>query len=64
MHWWEPEKILAGKDLKAGGTWLAVSDDGRFAAITKYKELINGKETQKPGESWYLITLPLKGYLP
>ena len=43
MHWWEPEKILAGKDLQAGGTWLAVSDDGRFAAITNYKELINGK---------------------
>ena len=43
MHWWEPEKILAGKDLQAGGTWLAVSDDGRFAAITNYKELVNGK---------------------
>ena len=43
MHWWEPEKILAGKDLQAGGTWLALSDDGRFAAITNYKELINGK---------------------
>ena len=43
MHWWKPEKILAGKDLQAGGTWLAVSDDGRFAAITNYKELVNGK---------------------
>ena len=42
MHWWEPEKMLAGKDLQAGGTWLAVSDDGRFAAITNYKELTNG----------------------
>ena len=47
MHWWEPEKILAGKDLQAGGTWLAVSDDGRFAAITNYKELINGKADLK-----------------
>ena len=42
MHWWEPEGVLAGKDLQAGGTWLAVSDDGRFAAITNYKELTNG----------------------
>ena len=47
MHWWEQEKILAGKDLQAGGTWLAVSDDGRFAAITNYKELINGKADLK-----------------
>ena len=47
MHWWEPEKILAGKDLQAGGTWLAASDDGRFAAITNYKELINGKADLK-----------------
>ena len=47
MHWWEPEKILAGKDLQAGGTWLAVSDDGRFAAITNYKELINEKADLK-----------------
>jgi len=39
MHWWEAEGVLAGKDLQAGGTWLAVSDDGRFAAITNYKEL-------------------------
>ena len=42
MYWWEPERVLAGKDLQAGGTWLAVSDDGRFAAITNYKELTNG----------------------
>ena len=42
MHWWEPEGVLAGKDLQAGGTWLAVSDDGRFAAITIYKELTSG----------------------
>ena len=47
MHWWEQEKILAGKDLQAGGTWLAVSDDGRFAAITNYKELIKGKADLK-----------------
>ena len=42
MHWWETEGVLAGKDLQAGGTWFAVSDDGRFAAITNYKELTSG----------------------
>jgi len=26
--------LLAGKDTKAGGTWLGVSEQGRFAAVT------------------------------
>ena len=51
MHWWEAEGVLAGKDLQAGGTWLAVSDDGRFAAITNYKELTNeGRDLKSRGE--------------
>ena len=37
IHWWK-EGYLAGKDLKAGGTWLGVSEDGRFAAVTNYRE--------------------------
>ncbi len=47
MHWWGPEEILAGKDLQAGGTWLAVSNDGRFAVLTNFKELANGEESLK-----------------
>ena len=47
MHWWEPEEILAGKDLQAGGTWSAISKDGRFAVLTNYKELANEKEPLK-----------------
>ncbi|MEX2123673.1 MAG: NRDE family protein [Woeseia sp.] len=39
MHWW-PDRpfLLAGRDLEAGGTWLAVSKGGRFAAVTNYRE--------------------------
>ena len=47
MHWWESEGVLAGKDLQAGGTWLAISDDGRFAEITNYKEPANGNTDLK-----------------
>jgi uncharacterized protein with NRDE domain len=37
MHWWEDIPVLAGKDLQAGGTWLAISKSGRVAAVTNYR---------------------------
>lgn len=38
-HFWEQHPhILAGKDLLAGGTWLGVTKDGRFTAITNYRD--------------------------
>lgn len=38
MHWWEDREILAGRDEKSGGTWLAVSPDARVAAVTNVRE--------------------------
>lgn len=38
MHWWQNEKILAGKDLQVGGTWLGLSATGRFSALTNYRQ--------------------------
>ena len=33
--WWpEPASILGGRDLLAGGSWLAVDRRGRLAAVT------------------------------
>lgn len=38
-HWWpDSPDVLAGRDLQAGGTWLAVSKTGRFATVTNYRE--------------------------
>eukprot|EP00884_Botryococcus_braunii_P004614 jgi/Botrbrau1/14153/Bobra.182_3s0093.1 len=40
MHWWEDAPhILGGRDLLAGGTWLAISLSGRFAFLTNYREV-------------------------
>ena len=36
--WQDAPEILAGRDLKAGGTWLGVSRQGRIALLTNYRE--------------------------
>ena len=35
--WKSDPDLLAGKDLKKGGTWLGITKSGRFAAITNFK---------------------------
>ena len=36
--WWEDHPdIYAGRDLEAGGTWLGVTRNGRFAALTNVR---------------------------
>ena len=36
--WDDHTKVLAGRDLEAGGTWLGITLDGRFAALTNYRK--------------------------
>ena len=36
--WPEYPTLLAGKDLEQGGTWMGVTREGRFAAITNYRD--------------------------
>jgi uncharacterized protein with NRDE domain len=39
MDWWADQPdLLAGRDLRAGGTWMGVTRRGRFAAVTNYRE--------------------------
>jgi uncharacterized protein with NRDE domain len=38
VNWWhDAPGVLAGRDLVGGGTWLGMSRDGRFAALTNYR---------------------------
>ncbi|MFL9884713.1 NRDE family protein [Paraburkholderia agricolaris] len=38
ISWWhDAPTVLAGRDLVGGGTWLGMSRDGRFAALTNYR---------------------------
>lgn len=36
--WPDRPQLLAGRDLRAGGTWLGITKRGKFAAITNYRE--------------------------
>lgn len=54
LHWWEwPTGPLAGRDLKAGGTWLAANRHGRFSALTNFRDPSAGPGARSRG------TLPL-----
>ncbi len=40
VHYWEDHpQILAGRDLKQMGTWMGVTREGRFSALTNYRSL-------------------------
>lgn len=36
--WEDAPDLLAGKDLRAGGTWFGITKQGRIAAITDYRD--------------------------
>ena len=44
VFWEDAPDILAGRDLKAGGTWMGVTKTGRLAAITNYREAGSTRE--------------------
>lgn len=58
--WWKDyTQILAGRDLKAGGTWMGVTVGGRFAAITNFRDPAEKRSTARSrGE---LVTMFLLG---
>ena len=46
--WWsDAPDIIGGRDLQAGGTWLAVGKTGRFATVTNFREGQTGGSGRK-----------------
>src|SRR5919107_2356449 len=37
-YWEDAPDVLAGRDLRAGGTWLGLDRRGRLAAVTNYRQ--------------------------
>jgi uncharacterized protein with NRDE domain len=39
LHWWnDGVRMLAGRDLQAGGSWLGLDGAGRIALVTNYRD--------------------------
>ncbi len=36
-RWENPPHVIAGRDLQSGGTWLGISEAGRFAVVTNLR---------------------------
>ena len=53
MDWWRTDdgtRILAGKDLRSNGTWLAITEDGRISAVTNVREGMTDTAERSRGE--------------
>lgn len=46
-RWERPDHLIAGRDLQSGGTWLGVSEQGRFAVVTN----LRGYGAPEPGRA-------------
>jgi uncharacterized protein with NRDE domain len=61
-HWWQDRPhVFGGRDLQAGGTWLAISRNGRFATVTNYQDA--KPSTPDSRSRGYLVTDFLDGDL-
>ncbi|HEX4985773.1 MAG TPA: NRDE family protein [Burkholderiales bacterium] len=61
-YWREAPGVLAGKDLEKGGTWMGVAGNGRWSAVTNFRD---GKPPASVGLSrGQLVAAYLLGDMP
>ena len=51
--WEDAPRVLAGRDLKAGGTWLGIDRQGRLAAVTNFRQ--GRREAEAPRSRGRLV---------
>lgn len=74
--WKDHEKVLAGRDLEAGGTWMGVNKHGLLSMLTNYRDLQNIRQDapsrghlvsdfliHKPQPESYLKNIEEKGHV-
>ena len=57
--WDDAPGVLAGRDLRAGGTWLGIDRAGRLAAVTNYRQ--GTRESPAPRSRGHLVGEYLTG---
>jgi uncharacterized protein with NRDE domain len=45
QRWSDAPHIVGGRDLRAGGTWLAADESGRLGVITNYRESLRRRRS-------------------
>lgn len=49
LGWWNDDpRVLAGRDLQAGGAWLGASRSGRFGIVTNFRDLESAPAPDAP----------------
>ena len=49
--WEDAPEVFGGRDLEAGGSWLAMTRTGRYAAVTNFRGNRNGSSTPTDARS-------------
>lgn len=44
LYSWENSPIIAGQDLQSGGTWMGVTEQGRWAVVTNFRDGLDQKK--------------------
>lgn len=52
---WPDQPLLAGRDLRAGGSWMGLGDNHRFALVTNHRDL-HRAEPEQPLSRGQLVT--------
>jgi uncharacterized protein with NRDE domain len=61
LGWWPDDAgLIGGRDLEAGGTWMAMHPEGRIAALTNLREPRPGSGAGGPAP----VAQPSRGALP
>ena len=60
-QWSQAPQVYAGRDLEAGGTWLGIGANGRFAALTNIRDPHQPPARKSRGE---LVARFLSGDIP
>jgi uncharacterized protein with NRDE domain len=50
QYWPDLPTVLAGRDLDQGGTWMGITREGRFAAVTNFRD--GGRRAGRKSRGW------------